>query len=426
MYKHPYGSIREGKIYLNAFLDFPERKIGEVKESEESTVKYFEDRFLAMENKVMEIEQAIAQSDNKGSYLMKLIHLKQSLASHEGIGNYQPLFAKISDLEAELIALISNNRNKNLEIKKALLEEARQVKDTHDFKSGTEKFKEISEKWIKTGSVDKEQEENIEKEYKAIKDDFFSRRKSYFDDKKILQQARIEQYQAIIHVIKETDAKGNLAETVKKIKSLQEKWKEIGEIPAKNNKELWSQLKSLTNPIFERYNSSRNAAAGIKKNQLNLPEHKNQLLQQVESIVENPGPNDLEKLKSLQNEWKKSSFKSKEKNDPLREAFYFACDKARETSFLNKIALAKNRGFGQKPKKDQIKIKMHILKDLLNRDEKDLALYKENSEKFSSGQGSFTELVNNKLIIQERKVTVKKTILENLQLQLVENVPQEK
>ncbi len=69
---------------------------------------------------------------------------------------------------------------------------------------------------------------------------------------------------------------------------------------------------------------------------------------------------------------------------------------------------------------------MHILKDLLNRDEKDLALYKENSEKFSSGQGSFTELVNNKLIIQERKVTVKKTILENLQLQLVENVPQEK
>jgi hypothetical protein len=62
---------------------------------------------------------------------------------------------------------------------------------------------------------------------------------------------------------------------------------------------------------------------------------------------------------------------------------------------------------------------MYLVKDLLNRDEKELALFKENSEKFSSDTNAFNELLHNKLLIQQRKVDVKKMILENLQSQLL-------
>ncbi|MDQ3536499.1 MAG: DUF349 domain-containing protein, partial [Bacteroidota bacterium] len=358
------------------FLNFPERKIGEVKESEESTIRYFEERFLAAEEKVKEIEKAIIQSENKGSYLMKLIHLKQSLITHEGLGDYAPLFEKLDRCEKELYVLISQNREKNLEIKKALLDEAKLIKDTHDFKTGTEKFKEISEKWIKTGHVDKEQEEIIENNFKKIKEDFFSRRKSYYDDIKLLLQARLQQYKAIIEAVKESAAEEDLAKTVKKIKILQEKWKEIGEIPSRINKQLWARLKNHTDPVFEKYKTLKHSSNSNKHNPVNSSDHKKQLIQQVEALCINPAIQDHEKLKKIQDDWKKINTKSKDKKDPLKDEFFLVCDKARELFFIHKIAIAKNKCFSQKPLKDQIKIKMYLVKDLLNRDEKELAFLK--------------------------------------------------
>ncbi|CAN5491866.1 hypothetical protein BH23BAC1_BH23BAC1_16930 [soil metagenome] len=414
---HPFGAIRDGKIFLNSFREFPEREIGEVKESEESTLKYFEERFAMVDKKVKEIEEAIQTSENKGSYLMKLIHLKETLQHFDGLGDYEPLYKKLEVLENQLHELIAHNREKNLEIKNALIQEATSLKDTHDFKAGAEKFKELRDKWIRTGSVGKVQEEEMEKIFNTLKDDFFARRKAFFDDRKLMIQSRVQQYEDIINILKKSVEEDELEVSIKKIKSFQEKWKNIGEVPSKISKDLWNQLRNITDPAFEKYKilkkSRKNNSQTIEEN-LKIKE---QIIDKAEALFNTPANQISEKINKLQIEWKNSGSIPKGTGEEISEKFYLACDKARELIFLSKLAQSKNKGFNNKPTREQLIIKINLLRDLLFRDEKDLELFNENIQKFSSGANSFNQLVHMKLFNQQKKVKVKQLILSQFNAQ---------
>ena len=71
-----YGYIKEGNVYLSAYMEFPDRLIGVVKDSEEASIDYFVDRFEKVEQKIANVAKSIEESANKGSYLMKLIHMR--------------------------------------------------------------------------------------------------------------------------------------------------------------------------------------------------------------------------------------------------------------------------------------------------------------------------------------------------------------
>ena len=71
--EHPYGYIKDNKVYLKGFLGQDDRVIGEVKEDEASTLNYFEARFEQLKEKVEKLKSDISENQNKGSFLMKLI-----------------------------------------------------------------------------------------------------------------------------------------------------------------------------------------------------------------------------------------------------------------------------------------------------------------------------------------------------------------
>src|SRR5690554_4625643 len=100
--EHPYGYIKENKVYLKGFLNQEDRVIGEVKEDEESTLKYFEDRFQTVKEKVDKLKQDIEENQNKGSFLMKLIHLRDSLMQYDALGDFVPLIEELNNLESYL------------------------------------------------------------------------------------------------------------------------------------------------------------------------------------------------------------------------------------------------------------------------------------------------------------------------------------
>ena len=87
---HPYGYIKNTKVYLRGFLGQEDREIGEVKENEASTLKYFEARFEQLKAKVEKLKNDIQENQNKGSFLMKLIHLRESLFESDALGDFIP------------------------------------------------------------------------------------------------------------------------------------------------------------------------------------------------------------------------------------------------------------------------------------------------------------------------------------------------
>ena len=245
-----YGFIRDDKIYRAPFLDFPEREIGEVRESEASTIKYFQDRFTMATNKVASLEKAVEESENKGSYLMKLIHLRENLAKFDALGDYPALFERLDAVENVLREIIAKNRIKNLEIKRALIAEAEQHEHSSDWKEGADSLQEIKEKWIKTGAVDEDLQEEIENRFNEILDTFYQRRKDFFQSKKELVNSRIRKYKEMNFEMHKLVRMEDKKAAQQRVKELQKEWRDVGKIPVFKYKKLQTDFRSLANRIF--------------------------------------------------------------------------------------------------------------------------------------------------------------------------------
>ena len=149
MAEHPYGYVQDGKVYRKAYGEHPALEIGEVKDTPEAAFAYYEQRYQQLQEKINQLEQDIHEKTNKGSYLMKLLHLKETLPQYEGLGDFIALYERLEQLEEYIREIINQNRERNLEIKTALLEEAKELEGIDNWKDS---FR-ISRKIINSGQL---------------------------------------------------------------------------------------------------------------------------------------------------------------------------------------------------------------------------------------------------------------------------------
>jgi hypothetical protein len=193
-----YGYCKDGKVYLKGYSEYEDRQIGVVRNTEEEALQYFVNRFSIAENKVSTLFEQVEEAQNKGSYLTKLLQLRKSLTEFDGLGNFIPLLEKLDGLELELRELILNNQIKNLEIKKALIEELKEAGKIEDWAVATETIMEIKTKWLKTGPVDKALQDGVEGEFNEIVDEFFVRRREYYAEKNRIIDEKLATLQRIV------------------------------------------------------------------------------------------------------------------------------------------------------------------------------------------------------------------------------------
>ena len=100
------GYAKDGKVYLKSILGQPDRIIGDVKAGEQEAVDYFIRRFELIRHKVDSMVEAMDKAENKGSYLMQVLHLKESLKTFNAIGPFPKLLEKLETAEARINGLI--------------------------------------------------------------------------------------------------------------------------------------------------------------------------------------------------------------------------------------------------------------------------------------------------------------------------------
>lgn len=395
----PFGNIKEDKIFLNAWGPYAEREIGEVREDEQTSVAYFEERYAELAAKVTALEEEIEASQNKGSFLMKLIHLKEQLGTHDGLGDYQALRDRLSSQEAGLGEIIEKNRERNTEIKQALLEEMKAAVEKINWKEATVEIHDIKARWIKTGNPREDVQESLEGEFWSLIDGFFEKKKQFYEDKKLLGEKRKKAYEEVIAKASQLQ---NLhgKERFEFIKSLKDEWREIGNIQ-----------KQDYSPLFQAFNaklksSPRTARTEAAFDLVGLM----QTLQKYISGEQSYGFKQLEDLKGPLKTYRPNDLDGKNKR---REAFEII-QLLLERDFLDKLAYRRFSNFREmeRAKKQQIRIK--ILEELISRDKSDLEKYQENSANFSSGAGDMMDMVARKLSQQKGKIQVKEKLLQIL------------
>jgi len=247
-----FGFCRDGKVFINAYLSYPEREIGFVRNSEEEALAYFVKRFDLAVSKVKGLSAEIEAAQNKGSFLTKVLQMKTYLIEFDGLGDFKPLLAELEKHEAYLKELIQANQVKNLEIKRALIQDAKEISAEEDVVEATDKLMEVKMKWVKTGPVDKQFQDQLTAEFQEVLDVFFLKRRAYFEEKNRQIDEKILILQGYIDTVHQLRKAEDIDDSVVKVKEIQKEWKNVVGLPPKKQSMLWKNFKKANDMFFEK------------------------------------------------------------------------------------------------------------------------------------------------------------------------------
>lgn len=386
----PFGFIKDDKVFQSSWGSNPDREIGEVRDDDQDkSVQFFQERFSDLEKKIKEVTEKIDNTENKGSFLMKLVHLREHLPQHDGLGDYQSLEDLIIRYESLVKDIIQKNRVRNTEIKTALIEEAKQIAEIINWKEATEKINDLKARWIKTGSAEDEKNESLEESFWAIVKEFFDRKKQFFEDKQKLTDHRKRQYEELVEEAKKLSGLHG-QERFTLVKALKERWQEIGGIPAEFYK-----------PLNNQFNQQ------LKGKKFIPPADYSETLSKLRAIKENKEELDKEYLDKT----KKALFRDRGRS-PDKHRCIELIQLLNEREFIKKLTLKRFPDFAKIDLDKKKNIRKGIINDLIARDRDDLKIFEENSANFSSNDGQMNKIVENKIKSQKRKIDTKIKLLE--------------
>lgn len=413
--ENEYGFCQDGKVFIRDYLNFPQREIGFVRETEEASLAYFVKRFDLAKNKVDILAREVTTVQNKGSFLTKVVQMKAYLADFDGLGDFLPLFDQLDQMESYLRGLIQNNQIKNLEIKRALIQDAGQLAEQEDILKATEDLLEVKIKWVKTGPVDKQFQDELSEEFQAVLDAFFLRRRVYFEEKNRQIDEKIAILQGFIEAVHQLRKAEDIDDSVVKVKELQKEWKTILGLPPKKQSMLWKNFKKANDMFFEKYNRIKGIdykpRVDPRVQELNTMtgELEIKLSDQANMVTT------AELAKAYLVKWKEVSAQIKTIDRSMAERFRNACDKIFEMNYLLRVISYRHANLNEKPRLEQLKIMINQMDYMTKKEKGELDDFIAQAERDRQME---EKPIQSKINTQKRKISMKEMLLANFKTEL--------
>jgi len=410
-----FGFCQDGKVYINAYLNFPQREIGFVRNTEEEALTYFVNRFDLAKRKVGQLSSEVETVQNKGSFLTKVVQMKAYLAEFDGLGDFIPLFDELDRMEKYLRDLIQNNQIKNLEIKRALIQDAKNISTEEDISKATDELMEIKSKWVKTGPVDKQFQEELSQEFQLVLDDFFLRRRSFFEEKNRQIDEKILTLQGFIDSVHQLRKAEDLDASVIRVKELQKEWKTVLGLPPKKQSMLWKNFKKANDMFFEKYNRVKGIEykPRVDPRVQELTAMTGELELKLSDQVNMPATADLAKAYLVK--WKEVSAQVKTIDRSMAERFRNACDKIFEMNYLLRVISYRHANLNEKPRIEQLKIMINQMDYMTKKERGELEDFIAQSERDGQTEEKLTQ---SKINTQKRKISMKEMLLVGFKTEL--------
>jgi len=154
--------------------------------------------------------------------------------------------------KVEFYKTIKKEIDKNLEMKKALVEKAESLKDSKDWKETTKTFIELQNEWKKIGSVGRKHSDILWKQFIATCDYFFEKKNKESTSQKSEEHENLAAKKALIEKIKKIDKQLSEEETLALLRGYLSEWNTIGFVPFKEKDKLHKSFKEATDKQFDR------------------------------------------------------------------------------------------------------------------------------------------------------------------------------
>ena len=141
--------------------------------------------------------------------------------------------------------------------KEELIEKARELQNSEDWKNTTEAIKKFQEQWKAVGAADMKDEQRLWQQFRSICDHFFQRKKEHFGN---IGEQQEENYRLKFDFLNELEAfqlTGNKGEDLNALKQFGERWHAIGFVPKEKVKEVMDRYNAILDVKYGQLNADR-------------------------------------------------------------------------------------------------------------------------------------------------------------------------
>ena len=238
---------------------------------------------------------------------------EDSFYEQEETDKFIALFNELAKREPKLLS--SPN-----EEKKNIIAAARKLLDKKEIIAANRELDRLSEEFKKAGRCStKEQDDELWAEFRQVKDEFYAKKKAFFEELDKANAEKRAKKEDIINRAKEVCNIESVREANEKMDALRREWKEVG-YSGKGDDYLWKEFAKVLNEFQEKKKERHHEMLKLFEERA---AKKEELIKQAKILLANSEFTDeeIEKVKALRNEYKGVGFAGKDKDDDLYQRF---------------------------------------------------------------------------------------------------------
>lgn len=143
------------------------------------------------------------------------------------------------------------------EKKEALIEKAKELQNSDDWKNATEGFKQLQVEWKSVGSADPRDEQRLWQRFRSMCDHFFSRKKENFSKQIEEQKQNLALKEDMLRELETLEISGNKGTDLATLKDIGERWFGVGFVPRENVKAVMDKYNQLLDQKYGQINANR-------------------------------------------------------------------------------------------------------------------------------------------------------------------------
>jgi len=152
--------------------------------------------------------------------------------------------------KAKFLHTLEAERKVNLEKKIALIEEAESLKESTDWKTTTQRMKELQEEWRTVGPVPGKDNKTTFERFKAAVDGFFEAMRGQRNERDAEDKRNLENKLALIAKIEEMTEDASVSKSIPMIEPILEEYNQIGYVPRDDMRDVANKLNKAVDNFF--------------------------------------------------------------------------------------------------------------------------------------------------------------------------------
>lgn len=254
------------------------------------------------------------------------------LLPHSEIDNlnerFEALMKEFEDHKVDRLVKKLQKEEENLTLKLVLLEKMdalnKKVTDKADFEELNTEFNDLLVQWRKVGRVPAEKNQQVWDHYNKAQDEFSELRFKHDKEYRKTIEKALEKKQKLIKEAEALIDNEDIAQAARRVNKLHKVWKKTGNLPQKEENELWEKFKAATDAFNER--KSDNIEVLRDQEQENLDE-KMKLIDKAVAIQETEDfEQGHQEMQKLMDQWKKIGPVPRKKSSKIWKKFKGAMD----------------------------------------------------------------------------------------------------